>query len=377
MHFFQNEEWLVNILLYSIWVIAATILVLVGVLIIWRLFKDYRQKRAQKREKKLTRLIYSYLDKRVSKEELKNHFKSKPSEIPVFVEICINLLEDLDGSLEEKILQLFYLERIQKIYIKKLQSRDEAKISEALSFFRFQSSLNEDQIKLIESYLSGDNAEIVFAAALALIKAGDLDTQYRMLKVTCQSDRLSKIAILELLIVFLELGEPNGTIRGDVMIKLIKNKELSQRNRFMIVKSLGELEFMHQALPLYIYLTGILENKSEIDTDFVGSLIETLGKLQYTKILSQIERLITSTNADLKIYCVKALGALGGEKSINLLQQLFYDDHLDVQFEAMIQLLKVGEEALVELAGSPEKNYPAIGKSTIQELREIKDYRYG
>lgn len=372
-----RDDTTVRILLDTVWVFSILILLLFITLMVWRIYLIQKEKTEKKKSRQNEQLIFSYLENKVSLLEIVDYLEEDKSQIPTFVTLCRHLLQDLEGELERKIQQIFESKVVQQHFKQKISYTDAGKIAEALLFFKQCRKLDVPTVNKIQSLLTHENNDIAFAAALALVKSIRIKVQYYALREICKRPEITKISVLELLLIFSDTDEPDFNKRGELILELINSSEIPFKFRLVLIKGMGEIGFLKQAPALFNLLKTSVEESQYRNEALICTLVEALGKLYYTNIVELLYRLVDSDSKQIKISCAKALGALGGGQSIQLLDTLFKDPDRDVRYEAMLQLLKIGEHALTELPDISDRQYPEIEKRTLQEISEIKDFRYG
>ncbi len=367
---FWNQELLIEILTYSTWGIIIFSGAIMLVLVLRRIYLILRKKKTDKWEKVNLEIILSYLEGNLTKKEIRLHLEKNSQQISFFTQICIDLIEDLKGEKEDDLKQLFSIGIIQNFYKTKLENGGLSETSEALKVFSFFEILDEETTVFILSFLSHKNLKVRFAAATALLKAGKVNIQIEVLKSLCQSKDISKIMLLELLIIFSKSETANFETKGRILKVLIMENQLPTKNRCVLIMAVGELQFLDQAPALFQLLAALIKKENMLDKKpEAGALVESLGKLRYYDILPLILKYSKDFGSAFKISCIKALGSLGGIKSIKLLDHFLIDKDEEIQLEAIKQLLEIGEPALAYLSNSSFKE--SIRYNTLKELQEI------
>ncbi len=372
-----NQELFITFLLWALAIIAALIAFLILILIGWRGYLVLKEQNEEKRDEKNLSILLTYLDEEIGINKIHSYLKGDPKKVSGFIEICIDLMKDLQGQSKEKIQQLLSVDLIQQIYSKKLKTGSLDEISEALIFFRHAEVYKEETKELIFSVLPHKNAEIAFAAALVLIKTEQYDIKFKVLKMMSNRNDIVPASILELLSGIKEAGNRRDEQLESMFMKLIKDDQIPAKNRIIIIRFIGEVKLYSIAPQLYHLLLFYLKDRNHQTKErMISALIEALGELQYRKVLRSIENLIDISNTIIKIGCVRALGSLAEKKSIKLLHIFFNDSEEDIRFEAMRQLLRVDQQNLAIYDDINGKSLTAVEQNTLQEMREIKQYRY-
>lgn len=378
----DQGETLVPLLLDVVWGLSVIILLLLLLLFARRWHVLWRDRRVRREKEDSRALILSYLEGDTDIAKVEAYLRRYDHRIPPFTNVCLQLLQELEGKMKRRVEQLLNNDIIAPYFKRKLKANSPGQIIDSLRLYQLCSHPDEDTTETIASFLNYPEQEVAFAASLALMNTGERDLQYQTLRTMCMREESTTIAILELLVLFSEHASDDHDKRGEQILALIKSDELGRRSRMALIKGLGEMGYRNQAAALCNMLDAAIrvDIDSGLDRQLAGCLVESLGKLGHPELLPLIERLIKIDNVSLKISCTKALGALGakGERAcISAIGQLFDFAPFEVRHEAMLQLLRIGEPVLDELAEETASELSLMKEKALVELRERKEVQYG
>lgn len=363
----------ISFLLDAISVFTIVLLSLFFGLFAYRLFKLRKQRVLQDVRGTIEERVLAYLDGQQSRGELIESIIKNSFYIPLFVDICIDLLNSLEGEMEDRIKELLETTELQTYYKEKLYSGNNEKIVESLFFFKQCRQASPESIDAIYTLISSKNEHIAIAAALALIDSKHVDIQLRAFEKVCQRVDITGLAILEMMLYLSETDQDDFDKQGDRIVRMIKSPLIPFQNKTSLIISMGSVGFHAQAPELLDLLKGHFNRSEGPNVKFVCSIIEALGMLSYEQILKYFVILTENQNQELFISFAKASGSLATNDAIDLLHNIFQHSSKDVHRQAMIQLLKIDKLQVRKQIDSNEQTMPEIQRRTIAEIRERQE----
>ncbi len=319
-------------------------------------------------------LLFNYLAGKIELQSVSTTLKEHDDLYGVVVKLGRELASNLEGDERDKLEEVFHLPQIYNHFLKKLESEDLGEIAKALVFFQSTKKLSSPGKDKIFDLIEHQDPKIAYAATYSISAADDNEMKAQALKKVSTRKDISSVALLELLFALApEVDDMNG---GPVFIqRLIEDNEIYTKNKEVLIRGVGDLNYLENAPYLFDLLKDLLNSKENYE-DLVAACIEALGKLYSPKVLEIIQELVDTGSKEVKLSCAKALGALGDSKSVRLLEILLDDSHKEVRLEALKQLNILGPQTLPLLSGKNGKRIPEMKAFAIKELQEQKKAAY-
>lgn len=368
MQIFPQSEVFETILVGITTGLGITIITLFIFLLLWRLYFLHKSQAVAGRKKKNKAILFDYLEEKISPQEAVAFLASPKGDIAVFSEICAAMIRDLEGALKERIQELLASHTVQNYHKRKLLNDDIGEVIESLKFYKHCRNISPNIIERIKRLVTHHNEDISYMAALVLVRYHNIGLQYQGLKTACSNSSFTKLSILELLMNFTESETTDVNLRGRYLLQLIKSENILPQFRYIIIRHLGERGYQQLAPQLYLMLRQTID-QHEADDLLICALIETLGRLYFQDMLPILRKIIEGGRVPVRLSAAQALGEMGTDQSIKLLERMLNDTNLQVKEVAAAQLLKIGQPVLHYL--DPGKGtYTTLKKSIIQEIKE-------
>jgi hypothetical protein len=371
-----EQEVLVPYLLDSVTVFTLIILFLFFGLFSYRLFTIRKRELHEKRRNNVERVLFSYLEDEKEISDVKRFLKTHPQHKASLVEICMELLKSVSGGIERKLKALLEIDLLQKHYLSLLRLSDIEEKINALFYFKECRNPDPDTVEEMYRLIDHDMTDLAIAASHALVDSKPFTMQYLALERICKREDISALTILEHILIFSETDQTDFDRRGRKILKLIQSPFVPFRNRLSLIRGMGFVGFMIQAPALFNLLKSHHNGKGQPNQRLISALVETLGHMEYTPAMPLLRELSDSANRKICISCAKAAGSIGNDEAVDMLDALIRHPDLDVRYEAMNQLLKIGEPVPAELQERGKSKMPQIERNTIKEIEERREYQY-
>jgi len=370
----ESTQMLSPYLVNSVYILIGILIFLLSVSFAVRGLEIFKTNKFNSRRSVASNLLFDYLAGNIDLQSVSAALKEHGDLYAVVVKLGRELANDLEGDERDKLEEVFHLPQIYNHFLKKLESDDIGEIAKALVFFQSTKKLSSPGKDKIFELIEHQDPKIAYAATFSISAADDKKLKARALKKVSTRKDISSVALLELLFALApEVDDLNG---GPVFLqRLIEDNEIHTKNKEVLIRGVGDLNYLENAPYLFDLLKDLLSRK-ENNEGMVAACIEALGKLYSPKVLGIIQELIDAGSKKEKLSCAKALGALGDSESVRLLEDLLDDSYEEVRLEALKQLKILGPQTLPLLSGRNGKKIPVMKAFAIKELQEQKKADY-
>lgn len=371
-----EQEVLVPYLLDTVTAFTLVILFLFFGLFSYRLFTLRKKELHEKRRADVEEVLFSYLDEEKSISDVEMFLRNHPQHKASMVEICLELLKSVSGDIENRIKALLEIDLLQKHYLNLLQHGDIGEKVNALFYFKECRNPEADAVEEMHKLIDHNITALAVAASHASVDSKPFTIQYLALERLCKREDITTLTILEHVLIFSETDQADFDRRGRKILKLIRSPFVPFRNRLALIRGMGFVGYITQVPALYNLLEGHLNGEEEPNQKLISSLVETIGHLEYTPALALMSEIADSADSDVCISCAKAAGSIGNDEAVEILDKLIRHPDIEVRYEAMNQLLKIGETVPARLEERIDSKMPAIERKTIKEIQEKREHQY-
>lgn len=327
---FENI-FLTVILWSSIVFFALSIFIMFGIILV-KIYKNIRSKKNAKRKKIISNMIYIFLDTPdLPKSAIAG--KIKKSDIPLLLEVCLNILRPTQGMYQKRLLDILEFCEIQPYIEKVLKKGTRGKKIQALTILsRFPKIV---AIPYLLKFASYRDRYIQLSAlyGLSTLKANEHIRE--IIEISSNLTQASPLLIADVLVKF---GDP----AVPYLIELAKNENASSEMRISSIKALGKLRAL-SALETLMTLTHAHDFNIRAQS---LSALRQLGNISAAEII--LERL-RDRETVVRLQAAKAAGALGLQAAIPDLVHLLADDFWWTRYSAAYALYALGGRGLTAL----------------------------
>ena len=342
---FKTSE---KILIFSILFLLFSVLILIVYVFYLRVYYNLKNKAVEKKKARWEEVILGYL----SGEDVSISIDLK--DFMIFGDFIENYLMNFRGEEHENIIK-FLKTKVWygEILLKALKKSDKWSRAFAAHFLGVMKYARADT-QLLE--LMYDKSPVVYLSAYeALNNIGSSKNLVQIIKTFLKIDNISKTKIIEILLGYGKSIEP-------ILINLLDNDILKSDRKRILVEVLA--------------FRGIYESGDKIlklaqetsDIELKIGCIKALGVLEHLDSVDFLTECLDSGNWVIKSQAAKALGLIGWDNAAQkLAKRLFYDENYWVKYYSAFALKKIGAK------GNALMDY-ILNKSGNRETNDIINY---
>ena len=335
--------WTVTLIL-----LALTLLLFASSLIARSRYRS-QERKVEKLKEKLYPLILYFIDDEITLDDLKSEFTDEGLEYEVFEDIIFEMLETVRGPESDKLRRLLHVNPIFKYHSRQLNSRRTAHRIKACHYFSYLKLVDEQVIKKLFSFLSSDNTMLVFSAASALMASPRVQIRSQALQVIAERPNFSAMALLEMTYKFHNSHEDQQQGEADALKEIILNKKMPPKSLGILIKGASELGYQNLVPTLWKKLSST--KKRWKNHKVLPALIKAQGVFLNIEAGNDIKKYSAYKHPEVRQAVAEALGMMGGEENLLLLQSMVEDDNFEVKLTAVKALQEnedEGEQLLEE-----------------------------
>jgi len=348
--------WTVTLIL-----LALTLFLFASSLIVRSRYRS-QEKKVEQLKEKLYPLILHYVHDEITVKDIKSEFTGEGLEYEVFEDIIFEMLESVRGPESEKLRRLLQLDPIFKHHYKQLKSRKTANRIKGCHYFSYLQLDNKQVITKLSAFLSASDSMLVFSAASALMASSKVEVRGRALSAIAERPNFSTMALLEMTYKFPNSHEDQQDEEAATLKEIILNQTMPHKSLGVLIKGTSELGY--QDLVKVFQKKLHANSKRWKNYKVLQALIKAQGVFLNTKAISEVKKYRKHTHPEVRQAVAEALGMLGGEENLLIVQSLLQDNNFEVKLAAIKALQENDEEGQRVLAESMNKH--AIIESAVE-----------
>ncbi len=307
----------------------ALVTLLLGYALVLRVSYNRRNAYAKQRVREWEPLVLEYLEQESFEP---SRFSLKPRDWMIFSEFIDEYLENLEGTENEKLLDLLRAVRLERLLMKQARGRNRWRRAYAVRYLgrmRYRPAAG-----LFLSMLGHRSSVVAFSALEGLQMLGISLDYERIIREVLRREDLSFPKISEVISRFGAPVHPS-------LIRLLDDPEISASAKRLVVDILADNRVVESAPSIL----GLLRETR--DEELVIGCIKALGILEEPEALPTLTNYLTASNWIVRSQTVRAIGALGTKREVPVLAgMLRRDSSFWVKQYCADSLVRMGQDGV-------------------------------